>query len=69
MSLKYKGRTFSSGQSLANAMQRDLKAAMERAVRSAATSSGARTTRVSNGDLIVHGDLAALARFNRKISR
>lgn len=69
MPLKYNGRTFGSSQSLANAMKRDMQTAVERAVRNAASSVGARTTRAPNGDLIVQGDLAALARFNRKISR
>lgn len=69
MPMKYKGRTFSSGQSLANAVQRDIKTAVERAVRNAASSSGARTTRASNGNLIIQGSPAAIARFTRKITR
>lgn len=42
MAIRYKGRTFTSGRALADAMTRDINQAVERKVRQAATSAGAR---------------------------
>lgn len=68
MAIRYKGRTFSSGQALANAMTRDLNQALERKVRHAASSSGLRVRRTSKG-LEVYGDAAKLNRFHNRIGQ
>ena len=47
LKFKYKGRSFSSGRSLANAMQRDMNQAVERKIRSAASASGTRVRKIS----------------------
>lgn len=68
MTIRYKGRTFSSGQALANAMTRDLNQAVERKVRQAASSSGLRVRRTSKG-LEAYGDSAKMSRFHNRLGR
>lgn len=66
--MKYKGRTFTSGRSLANAMTRDLNSQFERQVRQAASASGVRVRKTHKG-LEIEGDAAHMARFNSRIGR
>lgn len=68
LKIKYKGRSFSSGQSLANAMQRDMNQAVERKIRSAASASGTRVRKTSKG-FVVEGDAARMDRFHNRLSR
>ena len=67
LKFKYKGRSFSSGQSLANAM-RDMNQAVERKIRSAASASGARVHKTSNG-FEIEGDAVRMERFHSRLAR
>lgn len=66
--LKYKGRTFTSGRSLANAITRDVNSEIERKMRQAASASGVRLRKTHKG-LEIEGDAASMARFNKRIGR
>ena len=68
LKLKYKGRTFSNGRSLANAMTRDLNSEIERKMRQAASSSGVRLRKTHKG-FEIEGDANSMARFNNRIGR
>lgn len=68
LKMKYKGRTFSNGRSLANAMQRDFNNEIERKVRQAASSSGVRVRKTHKG-FELEGDAASMTRFNNRIGR
>jgi len=66
--MKYKGRTFTNGRSLANAMSRDFNQEIERKVRQAASASGLRVRKTHNG-LEIEGDENRMVRFNNRIGR
>ena len=66
MKLKYKGRTFTNGRSLANAMTRDFNQEVERKLRQAASSSGLRIRKTDKG-LEVEGDAANMDRFYQRL--
>jgi hypothetical protein len=66
--VKYKGRTFSSAQSLASAMQRDLQSAYEKSIRQAAGASGLSVRKTSRG-LEVSGNPANMGRFYNRLGR
>ncbi len=66
--MKYKGRTFSNGRSLANAMTRDFNNEIERKLRQAASSSGVRIRKTHKG-FEVEGDTDKMARFNNRLGR
>lgn len=68
MKLKYKGRTFTNGRSLANAMTRDFNQEVERKLRQAASSSGLRVRKTHKG-LEVEGDAANMDRFYKRLGR
>lgn len=68
LKFKYNGRSFSSGKSLANAMQRDMNQAVERKIRSAASASGARVRKTSQG-FEVEGDASRMDRFHNRLAR
>jgi hypothetical protein len=66
--VKYKGRSFSSARSLANAMQRDLQSAYEQRVRQAAATSGLSVRKTSQG-LELSGSGANMGRFCNRLGR
>ncbi|MEL6243484.1 MAG: hypothetical protein AAGJ84_15190 [Pseudomonadota bacterium] len=66
--MKYKGRTFTNGRSLANAMTRDFNNEIERKVRQAATSSGVRVRKTHKG-FELEGDANSMTRFNNRLGR
>jgi len=66
--IKYKGRSFSSAQSLANAVQRDLQSAHEQRIRQAAGASGL-SVRKTTGGLEVSGNPANMGRFYNRLGR
>jgi hypothetical protein len=68
MGIKYKGRTFSSGQSLSNAIKRDINQSIERKVRQAAAGSGARVRKTRKG-FEIEGDAQHMTRFYRRLGR
>lgn len=68
LKVKYKGRTFNSARSLADAMQRDLKNSVERQVRRAASASSLSVRKTSNG-LEVSGDANRMGRFYDRLGR
>jgi hypothetical protein len=68
MAIKYKGRSFHSGQALANAMKRDINQSIERKVRQAASSSGAKVRKTSKG-FEVEGQANNLERFYNRLGR
>lgn len=68
MSIKYKGRTFSSGQSFANAIKRDINQSIERKVRQAAAISGAHVRKTSKG-FEIEGDVQRINRFYDRLGR
>lgn len=65
---KYKGRSFSSAQSLASAVQRDLQSAYEQRVRQAAGASGLSVRKTTTG-LEVSGDAANMGRFYNRLGQ
>ena len=66
--MKYKGRTFTNGRSLANAMTRDMNQQVERSVRQAAALSGVRVRKTHNG-FEVEGDADHMDRFHRRLGK
>jgi len=68
VAIRYKGRTFTSGRALADAMTRDVNQAVERKVRQAATSAGARVRKTAQG-FEVEGDATKLGRFYTRLGR
>lgn len=66
--MKYKGRSFSSGRSLARAIENDLKKNVERKVRRAASCSGLSVSSTHKG-LEVKGDAEDFDRFYRRLGR
>lgn len=65
---KYKGRTFSSPRSLANAMQRELNNSVERHVRRVASANGLTVRKTSEG-LEVRRDANMMGRFYNRFGR
>ena len=63
---KYKGRTFSSGRSLTNAVTRDINRKIENKIRQAAAPSGAKVRKTHDG-FEVTGNAAQLDRFHRRL--
>ena len=68
LTIKYKGRRFSSGQALANVIKRDAEEALERQVRQAAGATGASVRKTARG-LEVSGDATKMARFYRRLGQ
>lgn len=68
LKMKYKGRTFSNGRSLANAMTQDLNSEIERKMRQAASYSGVRLRKTHKG-FEIEGDANSMVRFNNRIGR
>ena len=68
MAIRYKGRTFTSGRALADAMTRDINQAVEHKVRQAAASSGARVRKTAKG-FEIEGDATKLGRFYHRLGR
>ncbi|WHZ38640.1 hypothetical protein [Sagittula sp. MA-2] len=66
--MKYKGRTFTNGRSLANAMTRDINQQVERSVRQAAAASGVRVRKTPKG-LEVEGDAERMDRFHKRFGK
>lgn len=66
--MKYNGRTFTNGRSLANAMTRDMNQQIERKVRQAAAASGVRV-RKSHKGLEVEGDAEHMDRFQKRLGK
>lgn len=66
--IKYKGRSFSSAQSLASAMQRDIQSAYEQRVRQAAANNGLSVRKTSQG-LEVRGNATNMGRFYNHLGR
>ena len=66
--MKYKGRTFTTGRSLANAMTRDMNQQVERTVRQAAASSGVRVRKTHKG-FEVEGDAVHMDRFHKRLGK
>ncbi len=64
--MKYKGRTFTNGRSLANAMSRDFNQEIEHKVRQAASASGVRVRKTHMG-LEIEGDASKMTRFNNRL--
>lgn len=65
--IKYKGRTFSNGQSLAKAMTRDMKQQIERNVRQAAAL-GVRVRKAHKG-LKIEGDTEHMECFQKRLGK
>ncbi|TRW98820.1 hypothetical protein FNJ84_04510 [Paracoccus sp. M683] len=68
MKIKYNGRTFFSGQSLANAITRDMNQSIGRQVRQAAAASNT-SVRKTTKDFEIKGDAADLSRFYDRLGR
>lgn len=66
--MKYKGRTFTNGRSLADAMNRDMNQQIERSVRQAAASSGVRVRKTHKG-FEVDGDAGNMDRFHKRLGK
>ena len=68
MAIKYKGRTFRSDASLANAMKQDIKRHVDQSVRRAAGMSGAQVRRTAKG-YEVKGTERQLSSFYRRLDK
>lgn len=68
LTLKYKGRRFTSGRSLARALERDFKTAVEKEVRHAAGASGLTVRKTAEG-LEVTGEAPNVRRFTDRLKR
>lgn len=66
MKFRYKGRSFGSAQSLGAALKREMAQTVDRALRSAASSSGARIRKTGQG-YEIEGTPNQLVRFNRRL--
>lgn len=66
MKFRYKGRSFGSAQSLGAALKRDMAQSVDRALRSAASASGAHIRKTGQG-YEIEGTPDQLAHFNRRI--
>jgi len=66
--MKYKGRTFSNGRSLANAITRDMNHQIEQSVRKAAGASGVRVRKTQKG-FEVNGDTEQINRFYKRFGK
>lgn len=68
MKFTFKGRTFSSARSMADAMNREVKRGVESKIRSAASSSGIQLSKTSGG-FELKGTPEQLNRFNQRLGR
>lgn len=68
MKMKYEGRTFTNGRSLANAMKRDMSQLVERSVRQAAAASGVSVRKTHKG-FEVEGDPDHTDRFHKRLGK
>ncbi|MGX9146803.1 hypothetical protein [Mesorhizobium sp. 128a] len=68
ISFKYKGRSFSSARSMMQVVQRDIAAGIERNIRNAAMSAGAKTKKTAQG-LEISGSATQLDRFRRRLEK
>lgn len=68
LQLKYKGRTFTNGRALADAMTRDFNQEIERRVRNAAAATGVRVRKTHKG-FEVEGEADNMNRFNNRLGR
>ena len=66
--MKYKGKTFTNGRSMANAMTRDMNQKIERSVRQAAAASGVRVRKTHKG-FEVEGDAEQMNRFRKRLAK
>lgn len=66
--MKYKGKTFTNGRLMANAMTRDLNQKIERSVRQAAAASGVRVRKTQKG-FEVEGDAEQMDRFHKRLAK
>ncbi|RUU76228.1 hypothetical protein [Mesorhizobium sp. M7A.F.Ca.MR.362.00.0.0] len=65
---KYKGRSFSSARSMMQVVQRDIADGIERNIRNAAISAGAKTKKTAQG-LEISGSSTQLDRFRRRLEK
>ena len=63
---RYKGRSFGSAQSLSTALKRDMTQVVDRALRSAASTSGVHIRKTGHG-YEIEGTPNQLERFNRRV--
>ncbi len=68
ITIKYKGRTFTNGRSLAQAMNRDMDKQIERRIRQAAAASGVRVRKTPKG-FEVEGDSDRMDRFHKRLGK
>ena len=68
LKLTYKGRTFTNGRALADAMTRDFNQEIERRIRNAASATGVRL-RKTHKDFELEGEADNMTRFNNRLER
>lgn len=68
LKLKYNGRTFTNGRSLADAMTRDFNQGIERKIRQAASSSGVRVRKTHKG-FEIEGEAEKMNRFSNRLGQ
>ena len=66
--MKFNGRTFTNGRSLADAMVRDMNQKIERNLRQAATSSGVQMKKTTNG-FEFEGSLENINRLQKRLEK
>lgn len=68
LKLTYKGRTFTNGRALADAMARDFNQEIERRIRGAASATGVRVRKTHKG-FEIEGEANNMTRFNSRLGR
>lgn len=69
ISFKYKGRSFPNARSMSAAVERDLKAEMERKLRQAASSAGVQISKKSDGNFEIKGSTTQMERFKNRFGK
>lgn len=68
LKLTYKGRTFTNGRALADAMTRDFNQEIERRIRNAASATGVRLRKTHKG-FELEGEADKMTRFKNRLGR
>ena len=68
VSFKHNGRRVSSAKAMMSGIQRDIEQGIERAIKNAATSVGARTKKTSKG-LEIEGSPEQIARLTKRLGK
>jgi hypothetical protein len=69
ISFKYKGRSFANARAMSVAVERGLKADMERKLRQAASNAGVQISKKADGKFEIKGSTTQMERFNSRFGK